>query len=148
VAFPQPGGGNTSQGESAKEFASALQTFTDGYRSLQELTDDRKATAKAARTIVSTAKAVKRLGAIQVFRPRVARPMDPGIGEYRMSRLIDDFSFAHDPYFGRNRTFRVATAYKTKANKVRPVDPGETDGSKPGGSLDWLEKSKTSDVPC
>jgi hypothetical protein len=74
--------------------------------------------------------------------------MDPGIGEYRMSRLIDDFSFAYDLYFGRNWTFRVAIAYKTKANKVRLVDPGETDGSKPGGSLDWLEKSKTSDVPC
>jgi hypothetical protein len=42
----------------------------------------------------------------------------------------------------------VATAYKKKADKVRPVDPGETDGSKPGGCLDWLEKSKADDVPC
>ena len=41
----------------------------------------------------------------------------------------------------------MATAYKTKANKVRPVDPGETDGSKPGGTLDWFERSKADDIP-
>ena len=41
----------------------------------------------------------------------------------------------------------MATAYKTKAKKVRPVDPSGTDGSKPGGCLDWFEKSKASDVP-
>ena len=65
-----------------------------------------------------------------------------------MSRIVDDFSFTQDPYFGRNRTFRVATAYKTKANKVRPVDSSETDGSKPSRSLDWFEKSKLDNVPC
>jgi len=42
----------------------------------------------------------------------------------------------------------VATAYKTKANKVRLVDPGKTDGSKLKGCLDWFEKSKAEDVPC
>jgi hypothetical protein len=42
----------------------------------------------------------------------------------------------------------VSTAYKTKANKVRPVDPRETDGSKPRGSLDWLKRSKANDVLC
>jgi len=42
----------------------------------------------------------------------------------------------------------VATAYKTKANKVRPVDPRKTDGSKPRGCLDWFEMSKANDVPC
>jgi hypothetical protein len=42
----------------------------------------------------------------------------------------------------------VSTIYKTKANKVRPVDLGETDGSKPGGCLDWLEKSKANDILC
>jgi len=42
----------------------------------------------------------------------------------------------------------VATAYKTKANKVRPVDPRKTDGSKPGGCLDWFEMLKADDVPC
>ena len=42
----------------------------------------------------------------------------------------------------------MATTYKTKANKVRLVDPGETDGSKPRGCLDWLERSKIDDVLC
>ena len=42
----------------------------------------------------------------------------------------------------------MSTAYKTKANKVRPVDPREIDGSKPGGCLDWLEKSKANDILC
>ena len=65
-----------------------------------------------------------------------------------MSRIVDDFSFAQDPYFGRSRMFRVSTAYKTKANKVRPVDLGDSDGSKPGGCSDWFEKSKVDDVPC
>jgi hypothetical protein len=44
--------------------------------------------------------------------------------------------------------FRVSTAYKTKANKVQPVDSSKTDSSKPGGSLDWFEKSKLDNVPC
>ena len=42
----------------------------------------------------------------------------------------------------------MSTVYKTKANKVRPVDPGETDGSKPRGCLDWLEKSKANNILC
>jgi len=28
------------------------------------------------------------------------------------------------------------------------VDPREIDGSKPGGCLDWLEKSKANDILC
>jgi len=44
--------------------------------------------------------------------------------------------------------FSVATAYKAKARKVRPVDPNGTDGTMPGGMLDWLEKSKEKDVVC
>jgi hypothetical protein len=43
--------------------------------------------------------------------------------------------------------FRVATAYKTKANKVRLVDSSDADGSKPGGRIDWFEKSKVDDIP-
>ena len=42
----------------------------------------------------------------------------------------------------------MSTTYKTKANKVRLVDLGKTDGSKPGGCLDWLERSKANDVLC
>jgi len=42
----------------------------------------------------------------------------------------------------------VATAYKTKANKVRLVDPKKTNSSKLRGCLDWFEKLKVEDVPC
>jgi len=42
----------------------------------------------------------------------------------------------------------VVTAYKTKANKVRLVDPKKTDGSKLGGCLDWFEMLKADDVSC
>ena len=48
---------------------------------------------------------------------------------------------------GRLYGFKWQLAYKTKANKVRLVDPRETDGSKPRGCLDWFEKSKADDVP-
>jgi hypothetical protein len=41
----------------------------------------------------------------------------------------------------------VATAYKTKANKVQLVDSSDADGSKPGGCMDWFEKSKADDIP-
>jgi len=41
----------------------------------------------------------------------------------------------------------VVTAYKTKANKVRLVDPKKTDGFKLKGCLDWFEKLKAKDVP-
>ena len=91
---------------------------------------------------------VKRIGAVQVFCPKVSRVGDLNTGKYRFSKIFDDFSFSLNPYSGRIRPFRVSTAYKTKANKVRPVDSSETDGSKPGGSLDWFEKSKLDDIPC
>jgi hypothetical protein len=42
--------------------------------------------------------------------------------------------------------YRVSTAYKTKDKKVRPVDSRESDGSRPGGVTDWMERSKATDV--
>ena len=41
----------------------------------------------------------------------------------------------------------MATAYKSKANKVRLVDSSDVDGSKPGGCMDWFERSKVEDIP-
>jgi hypothetical protein len=41
---------------------------------------------------------------------------------------------------------RVNGAYKRKAQKVRPVDLGESDGSKPGGVVNWVAKSRKADV--
>jgi hypothetical protein len=93
---------------------------------------------------------VKRIGAIQVFCPKASGAEGLSGDRYRLSKIFDDVSFCQNPYLGRQQSlqFRVSTAYKTKANKVRPVDPGQTDSSKPGRCLDWLEKSKASDVPC
>ena len=36
--------------------------------------------------------------------------------------------------------------YKRKADKVQLVDPRETDSSKLGGVLDWVAKSKETDI--
>jgi hypothetical protein len=35
------------------------------------------------------------------------------------------------------RPLPIATMYKRKADKVRPVDASDTDGSTPGGRADW-----------
>jgi len=42
----------------------------------------------------------------------------------------------------------VFTTYKTKANKVRLVDPRQTDSFKPRRCLDWLKRLRASNVPC
>jgi len=83
-----------------------------------------------------------------VFCPRTGGAESLSRGGYRLSRVFDDVAFCQNPYLGRQQRFQVSTVYKTKANKVYLVDPGETNSSKPGGCLDWLEKSKVSDVPC
>jgi hypothetical protein len=117
----------------AQEFANGCKDLQKPIRickRLQGLTAGRKEPQGARKTTSTTAR---------VFP-------QPGRGNISL-RNMDSFSFAQDPYFGRPQTFRVATAYKTKANKVRLVDPSETDGSKPRGYMDWFEKSKADDIP-
>src|SRR5438045_4389827 len=63
------------------------------------------------------------------------------MGEYRLSRTVDEFSMLSKAY-----VVKVGTLHKRKDDKVRPVDLGVSDGSKPGGILDWVEKSKLTDV--
>ena len=46
----------------------------------------------------------------------------------------------------RKDTFAIARIYKKKADKVKPVDPNGTDGSKLGGILDWVERSRARDI--
>lgn len=41
----------------------------------------------------------------------------------------------------RSCTFGIATLYKKKADKIRPVDSDATDGQVPGGRDDWQERA-------
>jgi hypothetical protein len=72
----------------------------------------------------------------------VSRGDEEATGGYRLSRVSDRFSL----YLGLPREFRVSTMYKRKADKVRPVDCGKSDGDKPGG-VNWVEISKRTDEP-
>lgn len=80
------------------------------------------------------------VGLIHVFYP--GKGIDSELPEDEgtvLSRRFDEISMGETPY-------RVSTAYKTKDKKVRPVDSGESDGSRPGGVTDWMERSKATDV--
>jgi hypothetical protein len=107
-----------------------LQKPIRSCKRLQEFTDGRKDPQSARKTTSTTAR---------IFPQPSGRDIS--------LKNMDSFYFTQDPYFGRPRTFRVATAYKTKANKVRPVDSSDADGSKPGGCMDWFERSKADDIP-
>ena len=144
-----PGGGNIPR--TKDYFADPTMKFTGGLRTEEEFTGFRGPvrTRKDLQEPVRRPQAsVKRVGAVQVFCPRASKVGNVNTGGYRLSRIFDDVSLCQSPY-SRQRIlwFHMATAYKTKANKVRPVDPGETDGSKPGGTLDWFERSKADDIP-
>jgi hypothetical protein len=131
-SFHPPGGGNKFTGDHKDP--------TGGLRTKEGFTGFKG----PVRTRKELRASVKRVGAVQVFCPKASRTEDL---EYRLSRVFDNVSFCQSPYSGqRILQFQVATAYKTKANKVCLVDLGETDGSKPGGCLDWFEKSKADDV--
>jgi hypothetical protein len=86
-----------------------------------------------------------RVGRIQVFRPRIGRKEDFEGRRYRFSRKSDIFSVLTElgRYISRAEVNR---AYKRKVQKVRPVDLGESDSSKPGRDSNWLAKSKEEDV--
>jgi hypothetical protein len=71
-------------------------------------------------------------------------------GVWRSSRRSDLWSIRQENYRNalRQRQLRqmplrarVATLYKKKADKVRPVDSSESTGEKPGGDINWREKA-------
>ena len=70
-----------------------------------------------------------------MFRPKVGGREDFEGGMYRFSRKSDVFSVLTESgrYISR---VEVNSAYKRKVQKVRPVDLGESDRSKPGGIVD------------
>jgi hypothetical protein len=88
---------------------------------------------------------ILRVGRIQVFRPRIGRKEDFEEGRYRFSRRSDIFSVLTElgRYISRAEVNR---AYKRKVQKVRPVDLGESDSSKPSRDSNWLAKSKKEDI--
>ena len=59
-----------------------------------------------------------------------------------MSRVFDDFSLHQTPF-----RFRVDAAYKRKADKVKPVDTSQTDGSGPGGDINWRDEAIRREKP-
>jgi hypothetical protein len=62
-------------------------------KELQGLTVSRKEPQSTRKTTSTTAKTVKRIGAIQVFCPRPSKAGDLATGEYRLSTNVDSFSF-------------------------------------------------------
>ena len=67
---------------------------------------------------------------------RVFQASTSEVGEdFRMSRKDDMATI--QTWARACETMYVRTAYKRKDKKVRPVDLGESDGSKPGGSANW-----------
>src|SRR3979411_198803 len=80
-----------------------LQELANGCKDLQKpirickrpqgLIASRKEPQGTRKTTSTTAKTVKRIGAIQVFCPRPSKAGDLTTGEYRLSRKVDSFSF-------------------------------------------------------
>ena len=70
-----------------------LQKPIRSYKRLQEFIDDRKELQSDRKTTSTTAKTMKRIGAIQVFCLRPSKARDLATREYRMSRKVDSFSF-------------------------------------------------------
>jgi hypothetical protein len=119
--------------------------FEDYYKDCYKGSETRKELQEPIKRLRAS---VKQVGAIQVFCLRTSSAESLSGGGYKLSRVFDDVSFCQNPYLGRQQRFQVSTAYKTKANKVRLVDPRQTDSFKPRGCLDWLERSRASNVPC
>ena len=82
------------------------------------------------------------IGLIRVFRPKKGCSDDLDTSKYRMSKIVDEFTLVSKTI----SKYKVSTVYKRKADKVQLVDPSGTDGSKPRGILDWVEKSKKTNV--
>ena len=74
-----------------------------------------------------------------------ARAARNSTDEYKrnMENMVAQLQGPYQP----NDSFMVATLYKRKAQKVRPVDANDGTGEGPGGHPDWYERSKTRDFP-
>jgi hypothetical protein len=118
--------------------------FKDYYKDYYKGSETRKELQEPIKRLRAS---IKQVGAIQVFCLRTSSAESLSKGGYRLSRVFNDVSFCQNPYLGRQQRFQVFTTYKTKANKVCLVNPRQTDSFKPRRCLDWLERSKASNVP-
>ena len=75
---------------------------------------------------------------IGIFRLKVEEKEDYVTREYQILQKTDWYSLLSKQYIHR---VEVNGMYKRKAEKVRPVDLGESDGNKPGGGS--MEKKET-----
>ncbi|EFW13381.1 conserved hypothetical protein [Coccidioides posadasii str. Silveira] len=57
----------------------------------------------------------------------------------KKSCQIDIFNSGWDIRPSSSEVWRVCTAYKQKADKIRPLAPGKSDGSKPEGLDNWVD---------
>lgn len=88
---------------------------------------------------------------LRVFVPRRVNDGDA----VRLSRRADFWAMRHARVHskGIQRRVKVSTAYKRKADKVRPVDTDQSDGSVPGGRSNWRdlaiarERAAGKDIP-
>jgi hypothetical protein len=123
--------------------------FADYYKDCYKDPNPTRAQRASVRVCKELQTFVNKVGAIQVFCLKTSRAESPSTDRYRLSRIFDNVSFCQNPYYRQHTLqFQVSTVYKTKANKVRLVDLREADGSKPRGCLDWLKRSKATNVLC
>ena len=73
------------------------------------------------------------------FRP--AQGSICSVSSLRFSSKFDRYTIQQARVWQGKREARVATAYKRAAKKVKPVDTDQTDGSIPGGILNWKDKA-------
>ena len=76
-----------------------------------------------------------------MFRPKIEKGEELETREYYFSRIIDELSMLSKLYI-----VKVGTMRKRKVDKVQLVDLGVYDKSKLGGILDWVAKSKETDI--
>lgn len=85
---------------------------------------------------------------LPVFVPEAFDPLKHSLYT-RSSKIVDEEALRQDlaneqwirERRGEPAEARVLTLYKRKADKVRPVDTKDTDGSAPGGLLDWRARA-------
>ena len=72
------------------------------------------------------------IGSIKVFRPKKGCSDNLDTSEYRMSKIVDEFTLVSKTI----SKYKVSIMYKRKVDKVRSVNSSGMDSSKPRDILD------------